>query len=168
MTDLWAAIDNNIQKLMGFFDRRWGECKPCKLLRNPFYAPASFIARFFVNLATIGWALIILSRDENVLGNALYIYHQQMIAVMPVHLWAALALVAATSGLTRLLFKAHPTWWGGIGYGVLMIFWVYADVATMLVDWDLMSPAAIVSINVVAALSVYAAASHARVPSEPL
>ena len=68
-------------------DRRWGDCRLCRLLRNPFYAPGPYIARFAVNLATVIWSAIVLWK-EDALGGDLYVHHRQMTELMPEDAWA--------------------------------------------------------------------------------
>jgi len=144
----------------GLFDRRWGECRLCKLLQNQYYAPAGYLARFSVNLATIIWAVVVLYRD-NALGPRLYIY-KYMVDVMPEDYWAWAGLVAAGMGMFRLVHRDRPRWWGALGYWVLMFFWVFLVAAVFFTDMETVTPAGLGSITTIAVLSVYASASHSR------
>ena len=148
------------QPTFGFFDRRWGECKLCKLLRNQYYAPAGYLARFSVNLATFLWGVIVLSRD-NALAPRIYAY-QYMVDVMPEDYWALVGMVAAGIGMFRLIHRDRPRWWGALGYFALMFFWVFLTAAIILADLAAATPAGLASITTIAILSIYASASHSR------
>src|SRR5262245_36453767 len=111
-------------EILDLIDRRWGDCLLCKMLRNPYYAPAGYLARLSVNIGTLIWAIVVLLRDNALDGRRWYVY-QNMLALMEEDYWGWLAIVLVTVGLYRLVIKAKPTWWGALGYGVLMVFWVY-------------------------------------------
>lgn len=146
--------------MIELFDRRWGECRLCKLLNNEHYAPAGYLARFCVNLATFIWSVVVLIRDD-ALGPRIYLY-RQMLAVMPEDAWAWLGIATVSIGMFRLVHRDRPRWWGAIGYWLLMVFWVFLDAAVIMSDQTI-TPAALGAISVVAFLSIYASASHSRV-----
>ncbi len=149
----------------GLLDRRWGDCKLCSWVRNPYYAPAGYLARLCVNIGTLIWALVVLSREGALDGRRWYVY-RNMLRYMPEDFWAWGAVILVTVGLYRLLARVTPTWWGALGYGAMMLFWVYLA-ASLFTDEGRAngapSPAATGSILVMAFLSVIATASNAKV-----
>lgn len=147
--------------MIELLDRRWGDCRLCKMLKNPYYAPAAYLARVAVNFATVIWATLALL-DSGAENAKLYIHYRQMLSLMPVKYWAAIALSASGFGIYRLLHRNKPAWWGAIGYWALMIFWVYVGAAIVLVDMEFMTPVGVSGIVTVSFLSIYAAASHSQ------
>ena len=143
------------------------DCKLCRWLTSPYYFAGGYLSRFFVNIATLLWAAIVLYREEAL--NQKWSVYRGMVNIMPEDYWAWIALAATAFGMYRLCRKVRPSWWGAIGYIMQMLFWVFLASSLYTVDTPLLaSPAATAAITVIALLSIHAAASNSKVRRESL
>lgn len=128
--------------------------------RHPYHYAASLIAKLATNVATLIWAVVVLSSDNALLPDR-FSFYATMTNIMSEDYWATVALAFAGFGAFRLLSKAPPVWWGAIGYGLQMIFWTYLAIAYAASGISL-RPATTAWLTVGALLSVYAFASNPR------
>lgn len=137
-----------------------------KWFRSPHYAPAAIAARAAVNVATIIWSVIVLSR-EHALDSTRFVAYRSMLRIAPEDGWALLALLCSLSGMARLVAKSRPHWTSAIGYFLMMLFWNYLALSLLVYAAFPLPPATAAGITVVAGLSLYAFVSNPKSPGAP-
>lgn len=128
---------------------------------HPHHYAASIVAKLATCLATIIWAVVVLSR-QNALEPDRFSFYAVMTNIMPEDNWALFSLFFAAGGVYTLIAKTKPRWWGGIGYALQTMFWSYLAGTYVFFSPLPLRPATAASIIVIAILSVYAFVANPR------
>lgn len=129
--------------------------------RHPHHYAASIVAKLATNAATLIWSMIVLAKP-NALDPIRFSFYQLMLDYAPEDVYAWGAIVLSLSGIYRLLAKSTPHWWGGIGYALQMIFWMYVAFTYVLLSPLPLRPATGAWIIVGAFLAIYAFVANPR------
>lgn len=93
-----------------------------RLFANPYFYSGAILAKLLTCIGTIVWAAVVLSR-ANALSTPAY---ADMVSAMPEDVWAGGAMAIACALMARLFIHSKPTWFGTLGWLVLMLLWLYA------------------------------------------
>lgn len=122
-----------------------------KMFHSPYQYSATILAKLIVNLATIIWSSVVLSKADAL---SPFSYYSGMTALMNEDYWATLFLLLSCIMMLRLLTCAPPVKLGLLAYLFLGGFWAY-------VWWGIVFregpfwPASFASVSVVVILAVF-------------
>lgn len=129
--------------------------------RHPHHYAASIVAKLATNAATLIWALVVLAKP-NALNPNRFSFYQLMLDFAPEDVYAWTAIALSLIGILRIVMKATPHWWGGIGYFVQMIFWMYIAYTYTVLSSLPLRPATAAWLLVGALLAIYAFVANPR------
>lgn len=126
------------------------------IFTNPHFRAAAVLSKLLTNIGTMAWAVVVLWTPDVVHVTA----YGWIVDYVNVIMFASIMLLCSLAQIVWLVMHWPPNRYGGIGYGLLMTWWMFVFYS-VLVGRPL-APTALAGVSVLVICSVFACLSWPR------